>query len=456
MEALQKLQAMPLNQKISRTLTKINEWYIKNDNQVYVSFSGGKDSCVLAELAARYCFVINITLILCFIDTGLEYPELRTFVKFYVEHLKEKYKGLEIDLRTLTPKMKFNEVIKTYGYPVPSKEVAKNIEYGRKALKRGDMKKYNTYINGVRLNKKTGLKYIYMPLAKKWMKLFESDIPVSNYCCNIMKKTPAKEFEKETGLRPMVGEMADDSKEREMNYLRSGCNAFDGKRLMSKPMGFWLEQDVLQYIKNYNIPICSVYGDIIEEVGGALRTAGVNRTGCIFCMFGCHLQKEPNKFQQLQATHPKQWDYCIRPVEEKGLGLGKVLDFIGVPYMNKKIYYAHHIWKYNTPIEEYELNLIKEKFPDYEIINPNECVNQNQDTDKIMNDCLDLIKDCGAIVFSSLSGTVGKGVVEEVEFAKSLNKLVFYIRDNEIVPYSIVEFEIIENSDSNRIYANIV
>ena len=72
-----------------------------------------------------------------------------------------------------------------------------------------------------------------------------------------------------------------------------------------------------------------------------LETTGCDRTGCIFCMFGCHLEKEPNRFQQLKRTHPRQYEYCINGGEmvdgkwqpnKEGLGLGKVLDFIGVKY----------------------------------------------------------------------------------------------------------------------------
>ena len=36
-----------------------------------------------------------------------------------------------------------------------------------------------------------------------------------------------------------------------------------------------------------------------------------------------------------------------------------------------KIYYAHHLWKYGTEIEQYEIYLIKNKFPASTIINPN-------------------------------------------------------------------------------------
>ena len=92
-------------------------------------------------------------------------------------------------------------------------------------------------------------------------------------------------------------------------------------------MSFWTEQDVLQYIKNYNISYCSIYGNIAVNNSGALYMTGLSRTGCMFCMLGVHLEKEPNRFQRMKITHPKQYDYCINK-----LGIGKVLDYIGVPY----------------------------------------------------------------------------------------------------------------------------
>ncbi len=63
-------------------------------------------------------------------------------------------------------------------------------------------------------------------------------------------------------------------------------------------------------------------------IGGGLTTTGCKRTGCMFCMFGVHLEKQPNRFQQMYKTHPKQWDYCINK-----LGLKQVLDYIHVPYL---------------------------------------------------------------------------------------------------------------------------
>lgn len=61
-----------------------------------------------------------------------------------------------------------------------------------------------------------------------------------------------------------------------------------------------------------------------------LTTTGCSRTGCMFCMFGVHLEKEPNRFQRMKQTHPKIYEYCMKPMEDGGLGLAEVLDFIGV------------------------------------------------------------------------------------------------------------------------------
>lgn len=59
---------------------------------------------------------------------------------------------------------------------------------------------------------------------------------------------------------------------------------------------------------------------------------GYERTGCVFCAFGCHLDKGENRFQRLRKTHPKLWLYCMKPCCYKGLGMAKVLRYMGVNY----------------------------------------------------------------------------------------------------------------------------
>lgn len=149
-------------------------------------------------------------------------------------------------------------------------------------------------------------------------------------CCEIMKKRPAKKYEKQSGNKPIVGTMASESQNRRTSWLRHGCNSFDSVRPISQPMSFWTEQDVLEYISLTGISYAPVYGEIIKDKFGKYHTTKCDRTGCVFCGFGCHLEKEPNRFQRLKETHPKLWEYCMRNWNSGGLGMKSVLEYIGV------------------------------------------------------------------------------------------------------------------------------
>lgn len=108
--------------------------------------------------------------------------------------------------------------------------------------------------------------------------------------------------------------------------MKTGCNAFD-TTLKSTPIAFWTEQDVLQYIKENNLPYASVYGEIVQNKKGLLETTGCKRTGCMFCGFGCHLNND-QRFVRMKTTHPKQYEYCMKSVSEGGLGLKDVFDWM--------------------------------------------------------------------------------------------------------------------------------
>ncbi len=116
---LQQMQALPLNLKISLTKSRIRQWINEyGTDGVYVSFSGGKDSTVLLHLVREEYPDVKAV----FVDTGLEYPEIRQFVKTFdnVEWLK--------------PKMGFKQVIQKYGYPFISKEVSEKVYYAKRYL----------------------------------------------------------------------------------------------------------------------------------------------------------------------------------------------------------------------------------------------------------------------------------------------------------------------------------
>lgn len=250
-----------------------------------------------------------------FVDTGLEYPELRDFVKT-IENV--------IWVR---PEMNFKKVIETYGYPIVSKEISQVIEEARRHKTTGKYIYRIKRLNGELLDK-NGNKSIYN--CEKWKFLLDAPFRISNKCCNIMKKKPAKKYEKETGNHPIIGTMACESQARKTAWKVHGCNAFDTKRPTSQPLSFWTEQDILAYIKKYNLSYASVYGEILQDENGKFYTTKCNRTGCVFCMYGCHLEKEPNRFQRLKETHPKLWQYCMKSWNKGGLGLKEVLEFIGV------------------------------------------------------------------------------------------------------------------------------
>lgn len=306
-EDLKIMQSWPLERKIQVTQTRIIEWYQKNNGKVYVSFSGGKDSTVLLDLVRR----IYPDVPAVFIDTGLEYPELREFVKTIQ------------NVTWLKPEMNFRKVIETYGYPLISKEVATKIYYYRKNPNGYAAPRFDDDSEYI---KKYGKQFS----LSKWKFLRDSNINISARCCDIMKKKPAKEYEHKTGNKAIIGTMACESRMRKTGWLKNGCNSFDGVRPMSQPMSFWTEQDVLRYIKEFNIPYASVYGEIKQGEDGKYYITGYRRTGCAFCGFGCHLEKEPNRFQRLKQTHPKLWNYCMKPWDEGGLGMKEVLNYIGV------------------------------------------------------------------------------------------------------------------------------
>ena len=349
---LRQMQSLPLEAKIRMTKMRIQTWYeswsrfeiinketgatrfvtmdtrdqfaepeLKDgefissvrDGQVYVSFSGGKDSTVLKHIVdSMYDDVPSL-----FVNTGLEYPEI------------QKFAMSQPNVIAVRPEMRFDEVIKRYGYPVASKETAKRIY---------ELRNHN--LSDAYRDKLLNSESSWNRVADRWKPLIDAPFETSSKCCDVMKKRPAKKYGKETGRKPIVGTMASESLLRRAQWMKDGCNAFDGKTPRSAPMSFWTEQDVLEYIKRFNVPYCSVYGDIVNAEDG-LKTTGCNRTGCTFCMFGCHQEKEPNRFQRLKETHPRQYEFCINGGEmvdgkwqpnKQGLGLGHVLDYIGVKY----------------------------------------------------------------------------------------------------------------------------
>lgn len=175
----------------------------------------------------------------------------------------------------------------------------------------------------------------------KWKFLLESPFSISDQCCTVMKKKPAHNYYKETKRKPILATMAEESRLRKQKWIQNGCNGFEMKIPTSTPMSFWTEQDVLKYIKRFNIPIASVYGDIVYKDDDGmqydfdlfnesmkLETTGCKRTGCMFCGYGCHLEQSPGRFELMKKTHPKQYEWIMKPWDQGGLGFKEVIDWL--------------------------------------------------------------------------------------------------------------------------------
>lgn len=356
-EELRYKQSLPLEVKVKMTQNRIREWVKEySTGGVYVSFSGGKDSTALLHIVRE--MYPNITAVFC--DTGLEYPEIRAFVKTFD------------NVEWIRPSINFKQVIETYGYPFISKEMSSIIGGGQNALEmlkaegidtnnrrevveqcakrlkkeKGEWRRLAqclgaiTKDNVIKEELTADERGAYSEIPQKYKFLLYAPFKLSARCCNEMKKKPVHKYAKKTGRYPMTATMACESRLRTMAWLQHGCNAFEGAYPISNPMAFWTEQDVLKYIKENNIAIAPVYGEIvytdnngnqygsvISETGVQLCTTGLDRTGCMFCGYGCHLEAK-SRFVAMKQTHPKLYDYIMKPTAKGGLGYREVIDWI--------------------------------------------------------------------------------------------------------------------------------
>jgi len=288
-DTLRQRQNYPLELKIKMSHNRIIHWYKKYNGNVYVAFSGGRDSTVLLNLVRELFPDVPAV----FVNTGLEYPEITKFVK-------------TIDnVITLRPKMSFKQVIEKHGYPVISKMVASLL---RRLKSPGTSEKHR---NKTLYGDERGS---FGKLPEKWRYMIDSPFKISERCCHVLKIAPVLKFYKETKRASYVGTMACDSNKRMKEYMENGCYQSHLPIPRCTPLAFWRSEDILDYIKEFNVPYCSVYD------------TGVNHTGCIFCCFGIHLENRPNRFDLMKFTHPKLYKYCMETLKIKD-----VLKFIGIP-----------------------------------------------------------------------------------------------------------------------------
>jgi len=238
------------------------------------------------------------------------------------------------------------KIIQRFGFPVLSKETAAKIELLqnptpknatiRHAIITGETGAYGGYRKNTR-----------MKMAQKWLKLFGggeneregvsyqcAPFKVSSKCCYYLKEKPCADWAKEHNSVPYLGLMASEGGRRQKSLMINGCNYFGAGTIRSAPFAIFDRQDLLQLALDLKVPVPEIYGEIVHDSSGTLRTTKAQRTGCSMCGFGIHLEKRPHRFDRLREEKPKEWEYwmlkCCTDDNGEQYGWGRVLDYIGV------------------------------------------------------------------------------------------------------------------------------
>ena len=258
------------------------------DGQVYVSFSGGKDSVVMLSLVEMLIPDAKCV----FIMTGCESPSVCRFIREQQAHH---------DIETIRPHKTLKQVFAECGFPLVSKGTAHDIECVRR----------NPQCDSSLKKLEPGNRY---GIPKRWRYLLSEPYDVSARCCFWLKHQPAAEYERRTGRHPFLGTLAEESRQRTLGYVRQGgCNVFtdSGKnRPRSMPLSIWTEADVLAYIADRRLQLPDIY----EQ--------GATRTGCMGCGFGAHLN--PTGIDTMRRLWPKWYD-LVMSYENNGTKYGDAL-----------------------------------------------------------------------------------------------------------------------------------
>ena len=313
-------QSLPYEAKVVHAQIRAQEFYDKLNGHCHVSV-GGLDS---------------ITLLLFLRSIGIDVPAISVSV-LEDKSIQRVHKELGvIQLKPLKSKV---EVLREFGYPVLSKEIANKIALlqnpteknatVRHAIITGETGAYGGYRKGTR-----------MKLAQKWLDRFggadpegaalgykEAPFKVSDRCCYYLKERPCDIWAKEHQSAPYLGLMASEGGRRQKALMINGCNYYSKGATRSAPFAIFDRQDLLQLALDLNVPVPAIYGEIVRDKEGQLHTTGAQRTGCTMCGFGIQLEKRPHRFDVLRKTSPDEWHFWMYE-----MGWGEVLDYIGVKW----------------------------------------------------------------------------------------------------------------------------
>jgi hypothetical protein len=321
-EFMQK-QSLPYEAKVIHAQLRAREFYDHMDANVYCSV-GGLDSITLLLFLRKY------------VSKDIPGVSVSSLEDRSIQRIHRQLDNMIL----LKPYKSKVQVIKEFGYPVISKMKARKIEHIQKpdnpkqtyihALFTGDMGEQGKFKHSKEIK-----------LPDKWLKLFGglynshrpdlscqiAPFKVSDRCCHWMKEKPINDFAKKNNLVPYMGLMASEGGQRRLGLRKNGCNYYGKTVTRSCPFAIFNRQDLLQLALDLNVPVPAIYGEIVRDEDGTLRTTKAQRTGCTMCGFGIHIEKRPHRFDRLRETNYKEWYFWMYT-----MGWGEVLDYIGVKW----------------------------------------------------------------------------------------------------------------------------
>ena len=249
-------------------------------NTYYLSYSGGKDSHFLYWFIKEYLKRDDIKIV--GINTYMEHHEIRDRI----------LKNSDI---VLIPKMKPMEIKEKYGSPCFSKiqdDFIDRYQRGcrtKSLMERIDSRKFTgkdgkTHTSSFRLSEQARTLLLSGKLHR-----------ISPKCCYYLKKKTAHDFEKQTGLKAILGVRGGEGALRKTQY----------KSCFTKDMKFTpihdLSDELLNKIyKKYNIEIPKVYNFI-------------ERTGCMGCPYGSY---KGDTEKELNLLNDRQRKFVIEYFKE--------------------------------------------------------------------------------------------------------------------------------------------
>jgi 3'-phosphoadenosine 5'-phosphosulfate sulfotransferase (PAPS reductase)/FAD synthetase len=293
-------------------------FYRKMDGKVFVSV-GGLDSMTLALFLWKY------------IDPNIPAVSVSVLEHKSVQEAHRMLAG-QGDFVFLKPLKSKGEVIKEFGYPVISKDIADKIELIQNPTEKNATVR-NAIITG-QTGEFGGNKYSrFMKMPDKWRNLFidrQSPFRVSGKCCYYMKEKPCDTYSKETGRAVYMALMASEGGRRAKALVKNGCNYYGKTVTRSCPFAIFSRQDILRLALEMKTPVPAIYGEIRRLPDGKLETTKARRTGCTMCGFGIHMEKRPHRFDRLREENSKEWEFWMYR-----MGWGKVLDYIGIDWEDR-------------------------------------------------------------------------------------------------------------------------